>query len=42
VDALAPALVAIGLWLMYEAYKNPAPTPITTAKTKIAAKGSTT
>jgi hypothetical protein len=35
VDAIAPALIGLGLFLMYEAYKNQAPTPLTTAKTAI-------
>lgn len=27
-DAVAPALIGIGLWFAYEAYKNPNPTPL--------------
>ena len=30
-DAVAPLLIGVGLWLAYEAYKNPSPTPITSA-----------
>ncbi len=34
-DAIAPALIGLGLFLMYEAYKNPSPTPLVKAKTAI-------
>ncbi len=27
-DAIAPALIGLGLFLMYEAYKNPSPAPV--------------
>jgi hypothetical protein len=36
-DAVAIALVGIGIFLVYEAVKNPNPTPVVTAKTNITA-----
>ena len=30
-DAVAPALIGVGLWLAYEAFKNPTPAPISKA-----------
>jgi hypothetical protein len=34
-DAVAVALMGFGAYLMYEAYKNPNPTPITKATTTL-------
>lgn len=30
-DALAVVLIFLGAFMVYEAYKNPSPTPVTTA-----------
>jgi hypothetical protein len=30
-DAIAVILIGIGVFLLYEAYKNPTPTPVKTA-----------
>jgi hypothetical protein len=40
VDAVAPAIIGLGIYLMYEAYKNKNPTPI--AKFKAALAGEST
>jgi hypothetical protein len=34
-DAIAPALIGIGLWLAYEAWTNPSPTPIASFKARL-------
>lgn len=34
-DAIAPAIIGIGIYLMYEAFKNTSPTPIAKIKSAI-------
>lgn len=34
-DAIAPAIIGIGIYLMYEAFKNTSPTPIAKIKNAI-------
>lgn len=41
-DAVAPLLIGVGLWLAYEAYKNPTPTPITSALAGLRGTSTTT
>jgi hypothetical protein len=43
VDAVAPALIGLGIWFMYEAWKTPAgsaPTPIASIKSALQGSGS--
>ena len=41
-DAVAPAIIGLGIYLIYEAYKNPSPTPLAKIKSAITGASTTT